>query len=189
MAELTPAQVAALIGFLDTFGASRDALHDWVTCPVDGGPNSDGYVLFPDKNGVEKSIISPAKLASLVPSGQPTEQEYRLFANSAVLRAGDFDAGHSRVAMNVNDVWAYCIKADQSPAGTAGIRATIKANSIDMLTTPITIAPGQFVSLTAAVQPVIANAFVAKGARLTGSILTPGVQACGLVFILAGHRA
>lgn len=189
MDELTPAQVLAIIGFLDTWGASRDAFHDWVTATATDGPDHDGYVEFPDKNGVLKRIITPAKLETLVPTGQPVEQVYRIFGGPSIVYAGEHEDIRAPFSMMVTRIWISLTAPDGAAIGAVGLRANVNVDGVPMLSTPLTVAPGQLLSTaTGDDAPVIANPVIPEKSRLTFPVLMTGGGAKGLTYMLGGHR-
>jgi len=85
----------------------------------------------------------------------------------------------------ITDVVGWLYGADESPAGTDGVRVDVKVNSVSILSAPLRILPGVLHSKIAGTpQPVIASPNLALMDEIAPEVLAYGVGAHGLVVAL-----
>lgn len=190
MIELTSELVETLVNLMADVRDASDTMDDWWVTPATGGPNGDGMVPFVNRGGVTNMVPSMHKILSMIPTGQPAELMFRIFGSSSIIYAGEHEDIRAPFSMVVTRVWASLTAPDQSAGGAIGLRANLNVDGVAMLSTPLTIAPGQLLSTDSGVDaPVIANPLIAEKARLTFPVLLTGGGAKGLTYVLGGYRA
>ncbi|WP_428968087.1 hypothetical protein ACQR50_09295 [Sphingomonas sp. Xoc002] len=166
-------------------------LDAWRAGTANGGPNGDGAYPMTGADDQVKLIPCPAKIATLMPTGQPVDLILQCYADQAVVRVGS-RLSPVRVArpLTITGIRASLVLADQSPAETGGLRMDVKVNGVSMLSAPLLIKPNQLSSRAAGTaQPVISAPAIPDDAEVSVDVVAEGLGARGLRVMLVGNYA
>lgn len=193
MAEFTQEMLDQALAVWAAWGVSIDQLNTWTMGTATGGPNDDGRYPMTNRGGTTVLVPCPAKVASLVPTGQPAGIMLPVFADQGVVRAGTRLAWvRSMWPLTITSARASLYSPDLSPSRTGGLQIDIKANGTSIFSgiSRLKILPGQVTSLASGTaQPVIGVSAIPDDAEITVDVLAYGVQARGLRVALIGHYA
>lgn len=190
MADLTPQNIADFIAVWTAWGVSVDQFNAWSMGTADGGPNKDGRYPLTNRGGAQVLVPCPAKITTLVPTGQPFDWPFECYGPREMVRvATGLSPLRAPRALILSEVRAFVTVADLSPSQTYGIRIDVLVNGTSILSAPLRILPGQLSSRADGTpQPVIATARIPDDAIVTINVDLEGSGAQGLVVYLKGNR-
>ena len=166
-------------------------LDAWRAGAANGGPNGDGNYPMTGPNDVVKLIPCPAKIATLMPTGQPVDLIMQCYADQAVVRVAT-RLSPIRVArpLTISGIRGSLVVAGQSPSNAGDMRIDVKVNGVSMLSAPLLIKPGALSSRAeGTAQPVIATPAIPDDAEISVDVLAEGMGARGLRVMLVGNYA
>lgn len=189
MADLTQEQLDYWMAVAAAWGVSVDQINAWFTTGANDGPGNDGRVPFTNRGGVTVMVPCLAKVMTMFPTGQPVEQVYRIFGGPSIVYAGEHEDIRAPFSMMVTRIWISLTAPDGAAIGAVGLRANVNVDGVPMLSTPLTVPPGQLLSTASGDgAPVIANSIILEKARLTFPVLMTGGGAKGLTYMIGGYR-
>lgn len=189
--SLTAQQIADFIATWEAWGNSIDQLNAWSMGTAAGGPGGDGRYPLTNRAGTVVLIPCPAKIASLVPTGQPMMMSITCRSDDEAVRVDARSAWRfAPRALTITSVGAAVSLPDQSAAGTDGIRIDLLVGGASILSAPLRILPGKRMSWAADTpQPAIVAPSVPARAEIVVAVLAEGVGALGLQIDIAGNYA
>jgi hypothetical protein len=190
---LTQQMIDDMLAVWAAWGVAVDQIYAWVMGTVGGGPEGDGRYPMTNRGGATVLVPCPAKIASLVPTGQPTGFILGCLADNTIIPVRN-SVGWTRMlgAFSCSGVRAWVASGDQSMAGTHGIEIDVKLDgtSIFQPMNRLIVPPQQTTSKADGnPQPVLMTSLFADDALLSVDILTAGVNARGLRVAFEGSFA
>ncbi len=188
---ITAEMIGDFIATWEAWGASVDQLNAWSMGTAGGGPGGDGRYPLTNRAGTVVLIPCPAKIASLVPTGQPMMMSIDCYSDDEAVQA-NARAGwrFAPRALTIAAIGASVLQPDQSPVGTDGIRIDLLVDGASILSTPLRILPGVRMSWAAGTsQPTIVAPTIARRSEIVVAVLSGGVGALGLKIDIEGHYA
>ncbi|WP_454278973.1 hypothetical protein [Sphingomonas sp. Marseille-Q8236] len=186
---LTPAQVADFVAVWQAWGNSVDQFNAWMMGTATGGPNGDGRYPLTNRGGQVVLVMCPAKLATLVPTGQPFDWLFDCYSPREMVRvATGLSPLRAPRVLILSEIRASVIVADMSSAQTYGIRINVRVAGTSILSAPLRILPGQLSSKADGTpQPTISTPRIPDDALVSIDVEAEGSGARGLVVYLKGN--
>jgi hypothetical protein len=189
---MEPPDAATIADFIAASTAFIESMGNWAIGTPTGG-DGDGYYPILNLSGSSVLAPSPAKVASLVPTGQPTGFILGCLADNTIIPVRGAIAWTRMLgAFSCSGVRAWVAAGDQSMVGTHGIEIDVRLDgtSIFQPMNRLIVPPQQTTSKAAGnPQPVLLTSLFADDALLSVDVLTAGVNARGLRVAFEGIPA
>ncbi|WP_454280200.1 hypothetical protein [Sphingomonas sp. Marseille-Q8236] len=186
---LTPQNVADFIAVWQGWSNSVDQFNAWMMGTATGGPNGDGRYPLTNRSNETALVMCPAKLATLVPTGQPFDWLFDCYGAREMVRVATGLSGlRAPRVLILSDIRAFVDVADMSPLQSYGIRMNVRVAGTSILSAPLRILPGQLSSKADGTpQPVIATPRIPDDALVSIDVEAEGSGARGLKVYLKGY--